>query len=131
MEKCLKGDLLRGRTVLLVVSEQYSGRWLLLTPLKTHNIHVVRPIADFVVSLEVGGRIATQGSVKRILSKGVETPASITEEGPSHATPERAGSDIKSIKAGGTLVVSEEISEGHVGWDASTLHNDYFSKTMH
>jgi ABC-type multidrug transport system fused ATPase/permease subunit len=43
--KCLKGDLLKGRTILLV----------------THNIALTSPIADYVVSMGADGRIVSQG----------------------------------------------------------------------
>jgi ABC-type multidrug transport system fused ATPase/permease subunit len=46
VNKCLKGDLVKGRTVLLV----------------THNVALTTPIADFVVSLGTDGRIISQGA---------------------------------------------------------------------
>jgi ABC-type multidrug transport system fused ATPase/permease subunit len=46
VNKCLKGDLVKGRTVLLV----------------THNVALATPIADFVVSLGTDGRIIGQGA---------------------------------------------------------------------
>jgi ABC-type methionine transport system ATPase subunit len=45
-KKCLKGDLVRDRTVLLV----------------THNVALVSPIAEYVVALGSEGRIISQGS---------------------------------------------------------------------
>jgi ABC-type transport system involved in cytochrome bd biosynthesis fused ATPase/permease subunit len=46
VNKCLKGELVKGRTVLLV----------------THNVALTTPIADFVVSLGTDGRIISQGA---------------------------------------------------------------------
>jgi ABC-type methionine transport system ATPase subunit len=45
VNKCLKGDLIKGRTVLLV----------------THNVALASPIADYVVSMGTDGRIVSQG----------------------------------------------------------------------
>ncbi|KAH8986106.1 hypothetical protein EDB92DRAFT_2054957 [Lactarius akahatsu] len=53
VEKCFQGDLIRGRTILLV----------------THNVAMATPLADYVVSLGKDGRIASRGSVSDALKK--------------------------------------------------------------
>lgn len=67
IDKLFKGDLIRGRTVLLV----------------THHVAMAQPIADFLVSLK-NGQIKAQGSVSEALKAD---PALFVEakidEGPS------------------------------------------------
>ncbi|KAI9435359.1 hypothetical protein H4582DRAFT_686354, partial [Lactarius indigo] len=53
VDNCFKGDLIRGRTILLV----------------THNVAMASPLADYVVSLGKDGRIASRGSVSDALKK--------------------------------------------------------------
>ncbi|KAF9538671.1 hypothetical protein CPC08DRAFT_824613, partial [Agrocybe pediades] len=45
IENCFKGDLIKGRTILLV----------------THNIALASPIVDFIVSVGIDGRVKSQG----------------------------------------------------------------------
>jgi ABC-type transport system involved in cytochrome bd biosynthesis fused ATPase/permease subunit len=78
VDKCLQGDLVRGRTVLLVVSTR-AGRHVerrLTTHLQTHNVAMTSPIADFVVSLGSDGRILSQGT----MSKALATSKALTKE---------------------------------------------------
>lgn len=91
---------------------------------QTHNVHIARPIADFVVSLGTDGRIASQGSLSTALSVNKKLAHKVKEE------MEEAGKDEEAIdeptgeaagganKSDGKLIVAEEISEGHVGWPA-------------
>ncbi|KAH9932906.1 P-loop containing nucleoside triphosphate hydrolase protein [Fomitopsis serialis] len=51
LDQMLQGDLVRGRTIILV----------------THNVAITRPIADFVVSLGTDGRVHSQGSLSSAL----------------------------------------------------------------
>ncbi|KAH9166803.1 hypothetical protein EDB89DRAFT_2075434 [Lactarius sanguifluus] len=106
VEKCFKGDLIRGKTILLV----------------THNVAMATPLADYVVSLGKDGRIASRGSVSDALKKDkalaqelVEGTRAIKydEKRIDSAEPDEA---VKS--ADGKLILAEEISEGNVSWDA-------------
>ncbi|KAI0791665.1 P-loop containing nucleoside triphosphate hydrolase protein [Abortiporus biennis] len=118
VDKCFKGDLIRGRTVILV----------------THNISLATPIASFVVSLK-GGRIASQGSLENVLAQdGKLLEADLIQE-----KEELDSAQLKTttnysakepIKVPGTagkgkLVVEEEVAVGHLGWQALKLltHN--------
>jgi len=111
VDKCLKGDLIRGRTVILV----------------THNVALAGPIADFVVAMAPHGRIATQGSLARVLEDNSRLSKQMTEESKEIEEVEKeidavdlGAADHKSN--GGKLILDEEISEGHVGWSALKLY---------
>ncbi|KAI0328372.1 multidrug resistance-associated ABC transporter [Cubamyces sp. BRFM 1775] len=117
VDQCFKGDLVRGRTVLLV----------------SHNVALTRPIADFVVALGLNGRIASQGSLEKTLREDKELSAELAEEEAqlkladeelpqsqfdSHGI-ERAQKDADKS---GKLVVAEEVEEGQVGWNTLRLY---------
>ncbi|TFK78157.1 P-loop containing nucleoside triphosphate hydrolase protein, partial [Polyporus arcularius HHB13444] len=112
VEKCLKGDLIDGRTVILV----------------THNVAMVSPVADFLVDIGSDGRILSQGSLSAALSKDSKLLKEVEEEqqvlekveqeiDPSAETEKAAEAQQRT----GKLTVAEEIQEGHVGWDAVKL----------
>ncbi|CCM03907.1 uncharacterized protein FIBRA_06058 [Fibroporia radiculosa] len=109
VEKCFKGDLIQGRTVLLV----------------THNVTITNPISQFVVSL-AGGRISSQGSLLSALEHDQKLAAEVAEE---RQALEKAEMDIQEEKQEeeakkivGKLVVAEEIAVGHVGWPAMRFY---------
>ncbi|KAG6919579.1 hypothetical protein DXG01_004242 [Tephrocybe rancida] len=111
VEKCFAGDLIQGRTVLLV----------------THNVAMARPIAGYVVSMAIGGTIQTRGSISEALSKDTRLAEELAEE---EAVIAEVESEIDSpppadeVKSDGKLIVAEEIEMGHVSWAALKL---YFS----
>ncbi|KAI9449921.1 hypothetical protein BJY52DRAFT_1227472 [Lactarius psammicola] len=106
VEECFKGDLIRGRTVLLV----------------THNIAMASPLADYVVSLGKDGRIASRGSVSDALEKDKTLAKELTEgvrvikDDDKKIDTEEPGETAKL--ADGKLILAEEITEGHVSWGA-------------
>ncbi|KAM5539772.1 hypothetical protein V8D89_006585 [Ganoderma adspersum] len=111
--KCLNGDLLRGRTVILV----------------THNVAMVNPIADFVVDVGSDGRILSQGTLENALAhdsqllKDIEHETEKLREADQDA--EIDGEKVEDVNAkssAGKLVVAEEIEEGHIGWAALLLY---------
>ncbi|KAJ7705435.1 P-loop containing nucleoside triphosphate hydrolase protein [Mycena rosella] len=116
VEKCFNGDLVAGRTIILV----------------THNVALVKPYAQFAVSLGQDGRIASQGSIddalvhnssllnqaaldNELLEKGKE----MEKEGKNNDSP--APTDTKSPSSG-KLVVEEEVDLGRVGWPSMRLY---------
>ncbi|KAI0052966.1 hypothetical protein FA95DRAFT_1579668 [Auriscalpium vulgare] len=109
VDKCFKGDLIRGRTVLLV----------------THNVAMVSPIAEYVVSLGRDGTIASRGSVFEALAKSLFLQEELAEEIQEVQTDDReinAQSPDKPVKhADGKLILAEEVAEGHVSWDSLKL----------
>ncbi|KZV64707.1 P-loop containing nucleoside triphosphate hydrolase protein [Peniophora sp. CONT] len=110
VDKCLKGDLVRGRTVLLV----------------THNVALVGPISDYVVAFGSDGAIVARGSYKEVLAKDRELAQEAAQEEEILA---KANEDIEEpenlnapeTKADGKLIVKEEIAEGHVSLHALKL----------
>ncbi|KAH9911177.1 P-loop containing nucleoside triphosphate hydrolase protein [Epithele typhae] len=112
VEKCLKGDILRGRTIVLV----------------THNVAMVSPIADFVVDMGADGRIVSQGSLSTALAHDTKLLKELKqdEEEMKKASQELDAEededeDQEAKKDAGKLVVEEETELGHVGWDALKL----------
>ncbi|KAI9431384.1 hypothetical protein H4582DRAFT_2085055 [Lactarius indigo] len=109
VEKCFKGDLIRGRTVLLV----------------THNVAMASPLADYVVSLGKDGRIASRGSVSdalkkdKTLVKELAKGARAIEDNEEKIDSVKPDETVKS--ADGKLILTEDIAEGHVSWDAIKL----------
>ncbi|KZT36414.1 P-loop containing nucleoside triphosphate hydrolase protein [Sistotremastrum suecicum HHB10207 ss-3] len=114
-EKCIGGDLLKGRTVLLV----------------THNILLCTPIADYVISLGPNGKIVSQGTVDEALKKNHALKAEIEAEKDALRREEEvealegSSDDVdtseKSAKAG-KLIVAEEMAIGHVTWASVNLY---------
>ncbi|KAI0711031.1 P-loop containing nucleoside triphosphate hydrolase protein [Cerioporus squamosus] len=105
VEKCLKGDLVRGRTVILV----------------THNIAVVEGVASYLVSLALNGRIANRGKWSHVLEEDaalsreldVEREEFVTDVGDKLID---MGAQKPASNEQGKLVAPEEISQGHVSW---------------
>ncbi|TFK46964.1 multidrug resistance-associated ABC transporter [Heliocybe sulcata] len=115
VDKCFKGDLIRGRTVVLV----------------THNVALASPVANFVVSVGTDGRILSQGSVSDALAKDHQLSKEVAQE---EKAMEKAEDEIdgqeeagdkpaeEAKKDAGKLIVAEEIAEGHVSWSAVKLY---------
>ncbi|KAI0373552.1 P-loop containing nucleoside triphosphate hydrolase protein [Pilatotrama ljubarskyi] len=109
VDQCFKNGLVCGRTVLLV----------------SHNVALVRPIADFVVALGADGRIASQGSLDKTLQEDRELLDELEteEEQLKQAEQELEKPELVQNNAPkGKLVVAEEVAEGRVGWDALRLY---------
>ncbi|KAH8101555.1 hypothetical protein BXZ70DRAFT_101862 [Cristinia sonorae] len=107
VDECLKGDLIRGRTVLLV----------------THNIALTSPIAEFVVSIGRNGCVTSQGSLSAVLAKDAKLYTKMQTELAKAEEPmgDMVPLDEAKRAADGKLVVAEEIALGRVGWREVTL----------
>ncbi|KAH9019330.1 hypothetical protein EDB83DRAFT_2508434 [Lactarius deliciosus] len=109
VEKCFQGDLIRGRTILLV----------------THNVAMATPLADYVVSLGKDGRIASRGSVSdalkkdKTLAKELAEGTRVIKDDENKIDSQEPDETVK--QADGKLILAEEIAEGHVSWDAVKL----------
>ncbi|KAL7281057.1 hypothetical protein ACG7TL_004359 [Trametes sanguinea] len=112
VENCFKGDLVRGRTVILV----------------SHNVALVRPIAGFVVALGSDGRIASQGSFDKTLAEDKDLFADLAVE---EEQLKKAGKELDDpasepeqddAQTSGKLVVAEEVADGEVGWNTMRLY---------
>ncbi|KAH9922662.1 multidrug resistance-associated ABC transporter [Fomitopsis serialis] len=110
VEKCLKGELVRGRTVILV----------------THNITLAGPIADYVVAVGLDGRVAGQDSISSALERDNRLAAEVAKEDEELAkkkdTLDEEIGDETAQKVDGKLIVEEEVEVGHVGWSAMKLY---------
>ncbi|TCD68817.1 hypothetical protein EIP91_009684 [Steccherinum ochraceum] len=108
VDKCFQGDLIRGRTILLV----------------THNVAMTSSIADFIVSMGSNGCILSQGSLSSALAKDKKLSKELTEETKQIEKIEHEVDPVEpsvpeaSQMPDGKLIVAEEVSEGHVGWAA-------------
>ncbi|PIL29335.1 ATP-binding cassette transporter [Ganoderma sinense ZZ0214-1] len=111
VNKCLNGDLLRGRTIILV----------------THNVAMVSPIADFVVDVGCDGRILSQGTLENALAhdskllKDVEHEVKELQKDDQEIDGEKEDV-VNAPSSAGKLVVAEEVEVGHVGWKAMLLY---------
>ncbi|KAJ6594276.1 hypothetical protein B0H19DRAFT_1094788 [Mycena capillaripes] len=110
VDKCLSGDLIKNRTVILV----------------THNVVMTSKIAQFVVSLGLDGRVRSQGSVSDAIAKDEQLAKEVSKE---QETLEAAEKEIDSTSAAeepkkkdGKLIVAEEIAIGRVTWKALNIY---------
>ncbi|KAJ7082396.1 P-loop containing nucleoside triphosphate hydrolase protein [Mycena belliarum] len=109
VEKCLAGDLVQGRTVILV----------------SHNVALVAPIAEFTVAVGLNGRILSQGSVKdalqrsAVLADEARADLEVLEQA---AEGQSADLAPKSETAEGKLILAEEVQLGRVKWSAVALY---------
>ncbi|KAJ3564413.1 hypothetical protein NP233_g8310 [Leucocoprinus birnbaumii] len=107
VDKCLGGDLVRDRTVLLV----------------THNIAMVRSLAGFAVSIGTDGCIVAHGTVDSVLGAD-EAISRVLEE--NKESIEMASEVVDKPQTAvpptdGKLIVAEEIEVGHVSWKSVKL----------
>ncbi|KAJ7791234.1 hypothetical protein B0H14DRAFT_2625265, partial [Mycena olivaceomarginata] len=110
--KCLSGDLIENRTVILVN--------------QTHNVALARPIADFVVSFGSDGRMHSQGTISEITKRGplatqIRKDQQVLDKAEQEVdveAPEAKSADT----ADGKLIVAEEIQLGHVSGSALKMY---------
>ena len=95
---------------------------VLISALQTHNVAMASPIADFVVSLGTDGRVASQGTLSKVLAKDHKLSEEMAEE---REELKKADDEVDAVepdsedapkKGDGKLVVAEEISEGQASW---------------
>ncbi|KAJ6574743.1 P-loop containing nucleoside triphosphate hydrolase protein [Mycena capillaripes] len=109
VDKCLRGDLIKGRTVILV----------------THNVAMAKPIANYVISMGVDGNIHSHGSITEalatdeVLAEELSKDQDVLDKKVDEIDAPPAAAEKK---ADGKLIVAEEVEEGHVSWDALKLY---------
>lgn len=87
-------------------------------------MYIAKPIADFVIALGTDGRVASQGTLSKALSKDKKLAAEINQEQKAADKAEHTVDQTtvepegEAQKSDGKLIVAEEISEGHVSWAA-------------
>ncbi|VDB85429.1 unnamed protein product [Peniophora sp. CBMAI 1063] len=110
VDTCLKGDLVHGRTVLLV----------------THNIALAGPISDCVVALNGDGSIAARGSYAEVLGEDEDLAREVAQEKENLMKvgeveePEVLG-EAEIVTTGGEFLVTEVVAEGYVSLRALKL----------
>ncbi|KAJ7071468.1 hypothetical protein C8F01DRAFT_1317436 [Mycena amicta] len=108
VDKCFRGDLIKGRTIILV----------------THNVAMAKPVASHVVSMDVDGSIHSHGSI----SEALATDEVLAEElRKDQQTLDKKVEEVDvptpaESKSDGKLIVAEEIEEGHVSFDSLKLY---------
>ncbi|KAG8900334.1 hypothetical protein FRC00_013442 [Tulasnella sp. 408] len=118
VDECLRGDLLKGRTVILV----------------THQVAMLAPIADFVVSIGPDGRIMSQGQASDALKKDADLAAE-AEEGQEIMEKKGKVENLEGVdkpkdtKPMGQLIAAEEIVEGRIGLRAFKFFFGMFGST--
>ncbi|KDR83044.1 hypothetical protein GALMADRAFT_134555 [Galerina marginata CBS 339.88] len=106
MDHCFGGDLVKDRTILLV----------------THNIALASPVADFIVSIGLDGRVQSQGTEVALAIAKSSTLAKEAEEDRQATEISKENIDLPAKKpVDGKLVVAEEIAVGHVSWKSMNL----------
>lgn len=97
--------------------------------LETHNVALVSPIAQFIVSIGSDGTIKTQGSDVDVAlhdDKELAAEVEIDKEILEHAKEEIPETQKKDNAASGAgkLILAEEIAQGHVTWKSVKLFLD-------
>ncbi|KAF9449105.1 multidrug resistance-associated ABC transporter [Macrolepiota fuliginosa MF-IS2] len=111
VERCLTGDLVKGRTVILV----------------THNIALTGHLANFIISMGSNGTIVSQGTdISVAISKNSKLASEIQALQESEGNTEEANNNKeKAISSNGVstgkLIIAEEIQQGHVTWKSMKL----------
>lgn len=78
---------------------------------------MVSPIARFVVSLGMDGRIVSQGAFSDVLAKDNQLAAEINNElVPSKDLKDKVITEVDITRQEGKLIAAEEIMQGHVSW---------------
>ena len=129
MDKCLVGDLVKGRTVILVVRSFLMKYERAMTQfLQTHNVALTRPIAAYAVALHTDGCVSSHGTTQEVFA---HEPELVQEEKEEQAAIEKAEEvvddsatpdDHAAPKSDGKLIVAEEIETGHLSWSALKLY---------
>ncbi|KAF5370319.1 hypothetical protein D9758_006918 [Tetrapyrgos nigripes] len=91
VEKCLAGDLLEGRTIIMV----------------THNIDLVQPLARFIVTMK-DGRVVDQDHVSAVHKSARDLVMKLKEELDESEAPKPEDTEDQKAKDG-KLVMDEEI----------------------
>ncbi|KIJ38955.1 hypothetical protein M422DRAFT_258371 [Sphaerobolus stellatus SS14] len=105
IEECLRGDLIRGRTVLLV----------------THNVALASPVADYVVSLALDGSITASSTISDALQSDEALQVEVAEERELLKKVEEDITQLEEKKPDGKLIMAEEVAEGHASWKSMKL----------
>ncbi|EJU03270.1 hypothetical protein DACRYDRAFT_115475 [Dacryopinax primogenitus] len=108
VSKCLQGDLIEGRTVILV----------------THAVTLVTPISDNVISMNAHGQVISQGRLDGNLELDPILKEELEESNKTLQIIDKSEEDQNPVEstqgADGKLVAEEEMTEGRIRW--ATVH---------
>lgn len=114
VDKCFQGELIRGRTVLLV----------------THNVALAAPISAFAIELNSDGKVIRQGPLDDMLGESSLLQAEERRDRENLESSKEEGTEIddkpEDKNSTGKLIVAEEIALGRVAWPAVRLYGQYF-----
>ncbi|KZO90151.1 P-loop containing nucleoside triphosphate hydrolase protein [Calocera viscosa TUFC12733] len=105
VEKCLQGELVQGRTVILV----------------THALALVGPIANSITELDLNGRIKSHGPpARQLIDSAKRVQDDSNEERPQNGHEIHDALDEKpdANVSDGKLIVEEERAQGRLKWAA-------------
>ncbi|KAJ7078496.1 hypothetical protein C8R44DRAFT_836696 [Mycena epipterygia] len=106
VDKCLGGDLIKNRTVILV----------------THNVALASKMATFVVSVGLDGCVRSQGSISDAIVKDELLVAEVIKDQAMLEKVENQNLNTEEPKqTDGKLIVAEEIEIGRVSWNALNM----------
>ena len=128
VEECLQGDLVKGRTVILVVGASLlscsAGCVANTCPNQTHNIALAGPMASFVVTIGQDGAITGQETDMDLSfssNPALMEAARRDAEGSEISSKEVTLLAKKETPIDGKLILKEEISHGRVDWKSLRL----------
>lgn len=134
VDNCFAGDLVEGRTLILVVRVwfNFEHRDPLRCAFKTHNVAMASSVAHWVISLGLDGRVANQSPIYEALKQDFVLLAEVKKDQEALEAEEEVVAvegEKKADKPSGKLMTKEEIAVGHVGWPArecrNCLHPDF------
>ncbi|KAF9522597.1 multidrug resistance-associated ABC transporter [Crepidotus variabilis] len=108
VQECLKGDLLHGRTIILV----------------THNVALCSPIAEHFVAIGIDGLAREISDISELLGKDKQLAEEIGRQEEEAEIEKEAIDTVKQDvkESEGKLILAEEIAEGHVSWKSIKLY---------
>lgn len=84
---------------------------------------MVRPLAEFVVSIGTDGSVVAQGTVLEVLGAADEAVAEILKENEVVTkTTENEANKPAPPASGGKPILAEEVELGHIGWRSRMLY---------
>jgi ABC-type methionine transport system ATPase subunit len=120
VDHCLQGDVLRGRTVILVVrSVPVILMFIFKVVYQTHNLALTSNVAEFVVEVK-DGKITQQGSAADVLARDPSLRPRSEEQSENSVTALGIVNGRSSIgedapkRVATVLIKKEEISQGRV-----------------
>lgn len=110
VENCFQGELIRGRTIVLV----------------THNVVLAAPVASFAIELNSDGKVIRQGSEMLGERELLQTEVTYDKIDPGVIQHDLNSEDSADNSSKGKLILAEEIALGRVSWKAIKMYTHNF-----